>query len=154
MTRYLHIAATAGHRLVRLGRRVNRGTASVFATLTYGATFVLVSLCAATMLVVFVAVTLVAVGVTVRTWRDTGVSFNGAAVTVLGICLGLVVYAARCLTARREVLHYDLQRPWLPTVEQAQADERLRQQVQRYAAQKRRTHAVTTGEHAAIGGDL
>jgi hypothetical protein len=105
------------------------------------------------MSVVFVVATLVGAAVTVRSWRGSGLTVNAACVAVLGIVVLVAVSLLRSYLHRREDERtYDLHRPWLPTAEQAIADERLRQQVQRYARQKRRTHAVTTGEHAAIGG--
>lgn len=149
MTRYLRTAVNGGRRLGDIGRRIGRDVRCVISTLSELVWLICATLCAATMLAVFVIVLVVGAGMTVTAWRDTGVEFDAAAVIVLGILAALAILPVRAYLRHREERHYDMQRPWLPSVEQAQADMRLRQQVARYAEQKRRT-ANNTGEHAAV----
>lgn len=149
MTRYINLAGTAARRFLHICRRLNRAVQDTLSTGAAALWFACAAFCLAAMLAAFVAVIVVAAGMTVTAWRDTGVTIDAAGVVVLCILAGLVVVPVRAALNRREARHYDMQRPWLPTVEQAQADERLRQQVARYAEQKRRT-ATVTGEHAAV----
>lgn len=152
LTRYSTRAASSARRLAHVARRLAQGVEHALAVVAAAMWAACATLCAATMGVVFVVVTLVGAAVTVRSWRGSGLTVNAACVAVFGIVAVVTVSLLRSYLQRREDERtYDLHRPWLPTAEQAQADVRLRAQVARYAEQRRRTAAVTTGEHAAVG---
>lgn len=110
--------------------------------------------CLAIMFVTLGVVVLVGAGFVCTAWHNSGVHVDAAGVAVLCIVAGLAVLGVRRVLAGREQRHYDMQRPWLTTVEQAQADARLRRQLAAYAEQQRRTRAATTGEHAAVESRL